>query len=258
MSSPPSSERPYAISALDSALSVLETIAAEPGMRLLNLVKRSGLSKSHVFRILKNLEHHALIWQDALGGHHLGQAAYLLGKRAERQWSLAHAARGAMDRLAVETQENVHLVVREYLGVVVVDLRESPHPVRMYAAVGRRGPLHAGGTSRVLLAHAGEAVLAQVLAAPLPRYTANTLTDADALRATLEEIRRSEVHVALCDLEEDTFSVAAPIFGHDAGVLAALSVAGPLSRFDAARDVRYREAVRRAAADISRNLGYLS
>ncbi|PYE52711.1 IclR family transcriptional regulator [Deinococcus yavapaiensis] len=255
-SSPLSTTRPYNIAALESAIHILELVGHEPGLRLQGLVERSGLNKSHVFRILRNLQDHALVWQDDVGAYRLGQAAYLLGKRAESQWSLTRAARRTLDDLSAATHENVHLVVRDDLHSVVVDLRESPHPIRMYAAVGRIGPLHAGGTPKVLLAYAGEDVLRRVLNAGLPSFTAHTTADPAELRAVLDDIRREGSHVAIADLEDGTFSIAAPIFDHEGRAVAAVSVAGPLLRFDDERRGRYRRLVVEAARRISRDLGF--
>lgn len=255
-SSPLDTNRPYNIAALESALHILDLVGREPGLRLQGLVEKSGLNKSHVFRILRNLQDHALVWQDDLGAYRLGQAAYLLGKRAESQWSLARAAKATLDDLSAATQENVHLVVRDDLHSVVVDVRESPHPIRMYAAVGRVGPMHAGGTPKVLLAYAGEDVLARVLKAGLARFTPRTTTDPAELREALERIRREGCHVAIADLEDDTFSIAAPIFDHEGRAVAAVSVAGPLLRFDDERRERYRRLVVEAARRISRDLGH--
>lgn len=246
----------YGITALESALQVLDAVGEHPGLRAGQLAELTGLTKSKVFRILRTLEGHGYV---TLGADHtsvLGRSAYLLGRRAERQWSLSRAATPILDELAAQTRENVHLVVREGLHSVVVDVRISPQPIRMYAEVGRIGPLHAGGTPMVLLAHAPGAVVEQVLSAGLNRFTDTTVSDAHDLRQILERIRTDGYHLALADLEEDTFSVAAPVFDHAAQVIAALSVAGPLMRLGPAKRGDYVELVVRAAGQLSRALGY--
>jgi DNA-binding IclR family transcriptional regulator len=49
--------------------------------------------------------------------------------------------------------------------------------------------------------------------------------------------------------------IAAPIFDHDGHVVAALDVAGPLERFQAAAIARYKRELLKTAATISRDLG---
>ena len=246
----------YAITALESALQVLNAVGEHPGLRARQLADLTGLTKSKVFRILRTLGAYGYVTLEADHTSALGPGAYLLGKRAEQQWSLARAAGPVLDELAVLTRENVHLVVREGLHSLVVDVRISPQPIRMYAQVGRAGPLHAGGTPKVLLAYAPESVLEQVLTAPLDQYTGATVRDAQNLRAILARIRADGYHLAISDLDEDTFSVAAPVRDHTGQVIAALSVAGPLMRLDDDKRAAFVRLVVRHADQLSRTLGY--
>lgn len=246
----------YTITALESALHVLNAVAENPGLRTGQLAGLTGLTKSKVFRILRTLEAFDYV---SLGADHassLGASAFLLGKRAEQQWSLARAATPVLDELAERTRENVHLVVRQGLHSQVVDVRLSPQPVRMYAQVGRIGPLHAGGTPKVLLAYAPESVVERVLSAPLDHYTDATIQDPHALRSLLGSIRVDGYHIGISDLDEDTFSVAAPVRDHSGDVVAALSVAGPVMRLDDGNRSVYVRLVVDYADQISQALGY--
>lgn len=243
----------YTISAVVSALKVLDSIGEHPGITLSALARQCGLNKSHTYRILKTLEAQGYIIQDA-DKFFLHQRAFLLGQQAKRQWGLARVAKPYLDELAAITKENVHLVVREGLRSVVVDLRESPHPIRMYASLGRRGPLHAGGTPKVLLAHAPAEVLEELLTQPLQAYTTATITNPKQLTRLLAQIRREGYHVGVGDLDEGAFSIAAPIFGIKGEVIAAVSVAGPTMRFDEKVQERYVSLVLRTARKISHAL----
>ena len=246
----------YGITALASALEVLDAVGEHPGLKVRQLAELTGQTKSKVFRIVRTLEQYGYVTLDEVHACTLGSGAYLLGKRAEQQWSLSRAATPVLDELAALTRENVHLVVRQGLQSLVVDVRVSTQPIRMYAQVGRVGPLHAGGTPKVLLAYAPEAVLEAVLASPLSQYTDATPRDSAALRPILERIRHDGYHLAISDLDEDTFSVAAPVWDHRGEVIAALSVAGPLMRLDEDRRQRFSKLVVEYAQRLSWVLGY--
>jgi len=245
----------YTISVLEASLRVLEAVGEQPGCRLADVARTVGVTRTKAFRILKTLEHSGYVIQAADQTFYLNQKAYLLGQQAKRQWNLPRVARAAMDELATATQENVHLVVRDGLSSVVVDLRQSLHPIRMYAEVGRRGPLHAGGTPKVLLAHAPAGVLEQVLERGLEPFTGATITDPAGLTNSLDRIRRDGYHVAANDLDEGAFSIAAPIHGARDEVIAAISIAGPLMRLDEALETRYIALVTQAATRVSSELG---
>lgn len=245
--------RDYTIAAVVSALKVLDAIGEHPGITLSALARQCGLNKSHTYRILKTLEAQGYILQDE-DAFFLHQRAFLLGRQAKRQWGLARVAKPYLDELAAITKENVHLVVREGLRSVVVDLRESPHPIRMYASLGRKGPLHAGGTPKVLLAHAPQEVLDNLLSQPLQAFTPATITDPKRLIRLLAQIRRDGYHVGVGDLDEGAFSIAAPITGAKGEVIAAVSVAGPMMRFNRDIQQRYIRLVIETAHKISRAL----
>lgn len=242
----------YTIATLDAALTLVETIAEHPGLGVSELARRVGGSKSQVFRLLYTLETRGYVNKDHTSRtFSLGYRALYLGERAKRHTDLIRVAQPYLDELAGKSRENVHLIIRDGVRSVCVGLCESPQNLRLYAQLGRRGPLHAGGGSKVLLAFAPDEVREAVTARPLERFTADTITDPTRLTAVLEAIRRDGYHVALGDIDEGAFSVAAPIFDHSSVVIAALSIAGPLSRLDEAALERHRDDVLDFAGRIS-------
>ena len=137
-------------------------------------------------------------------------------------------------------------------------MRQSPQPLRLFAEVGKAGPLHAGGGSKVLLAFAPNDVRTSVLAGDLHAYTPTSINDPQTLEHTLQQIREDGWTISLGELDPSAFSIAAPVRDHSSEVVAALSVAGPLSRLDDHRRTRYRDEVQKAAAGFSQSLGYKS
>lgn len=246
----------YVIAALDKGLLLLGHLAENPNSGVSEIAARTGSTKSQVFRLLHTLEQRGFVHKDPeTRNYYLGHSCLYLGERAKRQSSLVAVADAVMERLARETQENVHLVVRQHLRSVVVALKESQQPLRLYAEVGREGPLHAGGSSMVLLAHAPEQAVEQLLAGDLEAFTPNTETRPERIRRITAEIRESGFHVALEDLDEGAFSIAAPVRDHRSEVVAALSIAGPVSRLTPAVQEAHVTRVVRAAREISRGLG---
>ncbi len=245
----------YTIAAVDRALLVLEALADEPGQGVTHLSKSLGMTKSIVFRLLQTLEDRGFVFRDPDHAvYSLGYRIGVLGERVGRDGSLLVAARPVMDALRDSTSENVNLVVREGLRSLVLATRAGHHSIRLFAQAGRHGPLHAGGGSLCILAHSEPSVVEAVLANPLEAFTPYTITDRDKLRQSLLRIRANGYNIALNDLDEGAFSVAAPIFGSDDSVIACISVAGAMARFDEERRERYIRAALDAAAEISSKL----
>lgn len=246
---------PYTVASIEAGLTLLETIADHPGLGVTALARMVGGSKSQAFRLLHTLEHRGYVIKDpTTRGYRLGYRPMFVGERAKQQTNLISRAQPFLEGLAAASRENVHLIVREGLRSVCVGLSESPQNLRLYAQLGRQGPLHAGGASKVLLAFAPADVRAEVLATPLERFNQATITDPVELSRVLDTIVRDGYHLALGDIDENAFAVSAPIRDHRDEVVAALSIAGPMYRLDPDALARHRESVLACSLDISRAL----
>jgi IclR family KDG regulon transcriptional repressor len=246
----------YTIAAVDRALHTLEALAEQPRQGVTALSKRLGLTKTIVFRLLSTLESRGFVMKEGDQPlYSLGYRLGVLGERAGQQNMLLAAARPVMEGLREQTSENINLIVREGQASLVVATLAGRHAIRIFALAGRHGPLHAGGGSMLLLALAPHSVRNAALSDPLPRFTDDTIIDPVTLRDRLEQIRAQDYNISVNDLDEGAFSVAAPIRNATGDVVAAISVAGAIGRFDEARQVQYLDLVRAAGQEISRKLG---
>jgi IclR family KDG regulon transcriptional repressor len=247
----------YTIGVVEDAIRVLEALLAESPQSLSQLTRRTGLSKNKAFRMLRTLEKHRLIDRWNGSGYGLGARFVEFGHKAQRDFDLLRASAPVMDRLVAESEESIFLGIPDGDEALCIDRRESPHSVRLFAEVGRRAPLYAGGVPKVLLAFAPDDRRRELLARlEIRQLTPHTITDKRKLVKLLDEVRRQGYLVISDDLDVGAHSVAAPIRDRDGEVIAAISVAGPSSRF-APEDVdRYVSLVCRAAAEISERLSH--
>lgn len=251
-----SEPRDYTIAAVDRALRVLEALASHPKQGVTELASRLGMTKTIVFRLLSTLEARGFVFRDGdKAVYSLGYRIGVLGEQAGAQNTLMTAARPVMERLRDDTTENINLILRDGHQSLVLATLAGHHAMRIFANPGRYGPLHAGGGSMLLLAFAPEDIREAVLAEPLERFTSNTATDPDDLRARLDMIRADGFHIAINDLDDGAFSIAAPIRSASGDVIASLSVAGAMARYDETRRRRYLALIEEAAAEISGKLG---
>lgn len=245
----------YRIDAVARALLVLEALGDHPGIGATALAEKLGLTKSLVFRLLQTLEEAGYVQRDeARAVYTLGYRVAVLGDRVGREGALLQVARPIMDALRDETGENVNLVIREGTASVVIATREGLHSIRLFAQTGRRGPLHAGGASMLLLAYAEPSIRDRVLNGPLEQFSPHTITDADRLREALLLIRSNSYNVALNDLDNGAFSIAAPIWNSSGEIIAGLSLAGASVRLDEVRRATYIQRAVAAADEISKHL----
>lgn len=247
----------YRIAAVDRAFALLEVLAQYPDLGVTELAERTGNTKSLVFRLLRTLEERGYVIKNADDRTYgLGYRVLFLADQTRRQSRLIAAAGPFLDELAESTRENALLIVREEMHSVCIAMRESPLPLRLFAQIGKRGPLHAGGGPKVLLAFAPEAVRRAVLTGRLEGYTPTTPTDAEHLERALDEIRALGFTLSTGELEPDVYSMAAPVHDYSGQVVAALSVAGPVSRLSGSVRQRVRGLVIDAATRLSHDLGH--
>lgn len=239
-------------SVLGKVMVVLHAFGPEDHtLSLAELVRRTGLSKSTVHRLLADLVSVRLLDRDATGGYRLGGHLFELGMRASVERRLQEVAVPFLQDLYERTHETVHLGVLEGTEVVYVSKIGGHRQAATPSRVGGRMPLHCTAIGKVLLAHTGDDLLRAVVAAGLARRTPRTVTGPGLLRAQLERVVEAGVAFEHEESAVGLVCVAAPVLAADDTPVAAVSVSGPVTRFHPEAHVA---PVRAAAAGIAATL----
>lgn len=244
---------------VNRALEMLIAICqADSSLSLSQLSEQSQLNKSTVHRLLQSLVAYGLVNQEPLTKHYtagltlLNLAGMVLDKIDLRAQSAQD-----LSELNQQTGETVHLAILDKGEVVYIDKRESVHVIRMYSAIGKRGPAHCTGVGKALLAYLPPDQLRKIIQANgLTRYTPNTITDYAELERHLAEVRDKGYAIDNAEHEPEIMCVACPIFGHRGDVVAAISVTAPTIRANREKLEMIAPLVRHTADNISRKLGY--
>ena len=241
---------------LGAGLRVLDILCRDPLLSLADLGVRAQWNPSKAYRLLSTLESEGYVARTPEKTYYLGPAAIALGFSAHRQHPLVIQARDVLDWLAEETGESSYLVIRKGPSRVVLDMRDAPQRLRTYAPIGEEHPLHVSGAGLVILAFSTDDLIEQILANPLPVVTRTTETDPDRIRQLLHKIRQRGYHVGKEDFRVGAFSIGAPILNRTGQCVAAIAVAGPMTRLDAHKETLVVERVTEAASEVSSRLGY--
>ncbi len=248
----------YTVAAIARAVDVLCAFERPPHeFGPSELARQLGMTKNHVFRVLKTFEACGFV-RRVEDRYMVGVRAFEVGQLAIKHLDVVRVARPLIRSLHEQTGETVHLAVLDAttLEAICVDRIESHHAVRLSAEVGRRFPLHAGACPKVLLAFLPQAQRDAILVRGLPAFTGRTVTDPIELRSELAHIRKSGYAIADEDLDVGAAAVAAPIRDWSGQVVAAISVAGPITRVREGLNTALRAAVVFSAEQISKQLGY--
>ncbi len=239
-------------SVTSKVLALLDAFSpASPTLTLSELARRAELPLPTAHRRVAELVAWGALERGDDGRYRIGLRLWEVGSLAPRGLGLRELALPIMEDLYEVTHENVQLAVRQNLELVFIERIAGRRAVPVLTRVGGRFALHATGVGLVLLAYAPTEVQEQVLAAPLERYTALTITDPVRLRRRLAEVRRAGYAISDRQVTMDALSIAAPIHAPD-GVVAAISL---VVAHDRADPVALAPLVQAAGRVLSRALG---
>lgn len=233
---------------LGKVVTVLQAFTADDhGVSLAELGRRTGLAKATLHRMLGDLVAVRLVDRTA-SGYRLSGQMFELGMRASVERGLLEVATPFMEDLYERTHEIVHLGVREGTDVVYVGKLGGHRQAASPSRLGGRMPLHCTAIGKVLLAHSDPELFRCVVEAGLPRRTPRTVVAPGLLRRQLDQARETGVAFEHEESATGIVCVAAAILDADDVPVAAISVAGPVTRF---RPDAHATAVRAAAAGAS-------
>ncbi len=251
-------KRSYNITALQRGLRLLQIFSQSPrGLTAKQVAGASRLPVSTVHRFLANLEASGFLNCSEAGTYHLGIACFAIGQSALGQLDIRRLSLPYLRELNQQTRETIHLTVRHGLSAVYVEKLDSPEPLRIHSRIGAAVPLYCTAVGKVMLANMPlderEGVLRQL---ELRRLTPNTVGSLQELESELYRVKKNGY---ACDLEEHELHircVAAPIWDHNGGVHASVSITAPMVRMPVGRLRQLAPLIQAAGLQISRELGY--
>ena len=246
------------LSSVTAALRLLKALAREPGAHgITALARELKLAKSTVHRLASTLVAEGYVEQDAADGRYrLGLALFALGTTVRRRMNVSAEAKPVLDALRDSIGETVHLAVLTEADILYLYKLAGTHSVGPRTWLGMRRPAHCTAEGRVLLAHAPVAVRQRVAAAGLHALTPRTETDLARWTRALEAARLAGHAIDEGECEDDTRTVAAPVFDAQGAAVAAVGVTAPASRLTRKALRALVPAVEQAAREISRRMGW--
>ena len=208
------------VGVLDKAVGLLKSIETFGPQTLVELQSTTSVPRATLHRLAVALESHGMLRRDPAGRFCLGLGLVGLGAAATESFPIAGIARPRLLQLGQETGESVQLYVREGDSRRCAVSLPSPHGLRWMVSEGALLPLHLGSAGRVLSGEAGGS-------------------------GWVETVEEREPGVA---------SVSAPVDVDGIGVLAAVSIGGPVDRLTRQPGTRFGRAVVAAADDIAGSL----
>ncbi|MQY26135.1 IclR family transcriptional regulator [Nocardia aurantia] len=247
------------IAAVERAMDVLLLFgrSGRADLGVTEIANELGLTKAAVHRILTALRSRDLITlEPSTRRYALGHAAMALGRAYLARTDLRVMAGPELRRLASLTGETATLSIRRGDTRMYVDQVVPDQELKMELVLGQPYPLHAGSSSKAILAYLRKEEIDEYLRRnELTGFTDATIVSQRKLRAELMAVRKRGYACSMGERQIGAASIAAPILDHDGGVVASISVCGPLPRFEPHMD-EYAPVLLDAATTLSTQLGY--
>lgn len=250
--------RKMSLLSLKRGLDILECFDDEnESLAAQQLATRLDVPLSTVYRYLEILcERQFLTKNLSTKQYSLGSAIHRLINLVGYELPVISVATTFMEELARQTNETVFLTILVNFRSVCAKKIESKRRVRLSIDEGIHQPLHAGASSRVLLAYQSDRFFDQWYESEgMPRFTKNTICDPKSMKQVLTVTRRQGYTFSDGETDEGAMAIAAPVFGPAGSIRAGLSLAGPRERInDLLPDLI--DVVKLCAEQISVELGY--
>jgi DNA-binding IclR family transcriptional regulator len=215
------------IQSLARGLKILDLLGeAEQGISITELSEILGVDKGSASRLMSTLARYGYAEKDEITRrYHLGPQVVTLSRSVLTRLPLREAAKPYLRQLMERTGECAHLAVLAQDKVLYIDQVESPATLRVNAEVGTMNQLHCTALGKALLAF-GEADIP----ASLERFTPRTITDPEALRRHLEEVRRQGYAVDDEEFDESVRCIAVAVCDFHGKAAGSIGISGPSSR----------------------------
>lgn len=245
------------VRSVERALMAMEILGDRGWSGVTEVARELDVHKSTAFRLLATLEHREMVVQDPeTAKYRLGPGIAQLGRTVDEEVDLRRHARDVMSQLAAQTEETVNLAILDGTDVICVDQIIGSPGVLSVDWLGSRIPINCTASGKAIVAFLPERRRRGLLGERFEAATPRTVVDRAVLERHLAKARVDGYATIVGELEVGLNAVAAPIFDGAGQPVAALTVSGPDARMPEPDLAEVGVLVRRAAEDVSRQLGY--
>ena len=247
----------YTIPNLGKACNVLELVSNTTGGCLLKEISAQlSIPRTTALRITETLLDANYLARNEEGAFTLGTSLVRLGVKALDNLDIRGFARPVLQALSAETGESSHLAMLNGDRSMLVEVADSPHPIRIASRPGTLVELHCSSTGKVFLAFSIPEPSTFCKTLVFTPHTRNTDSSAVDVLASIELTRKQGYAM---DEEEYVLGVrciAAPVKNAFGKTIAAIGITASTSTFTKGKIRNMARKLKDAAATISENMGF--
>lgn len=241
---------------ISRAVAVLRAIADHPsGLSLGQIAGRTGLARATVQRLVGALQSEGfVVTDDRVPGVRLGAEIARIAASVHRD--VAGLCRPRLEELSTIVGDTVDLTLLESGGAMVVDQVLPTQTLRVVSHKGTVLPLHCTASGKAHLGQIERRQAQAYLPIPLPSFTQNTITDAEALLDQIEVCSTGGIFIDNEEFATGVCGVGLPLRGFVSGNYA-VAVSMPKHRFDQ-NCAKVKDALAQTRSEIERAAGLVA
>lgn len=246
------------VRAVDRAVRLLEVLAAGAGgLVFTDLAAQAEMAPSTAHRFLTTLLKHGYVRCDPVTHRwSVGLRLFEIGQSFARNRDVISVSRPKMNELMLQSGETISLALADDQQIIFVAQVETEASIRAFFPPGERGPLHASGCGKAVIATWSDKRIAETVGLLGMRvYTPNTLHSLPSLLEAVTQTRARGWSVNDGEHTPGMRCVAAPIFDGTGRAIAAMSISGPIERISYEMLPGLGRLIRNAAVEITSAIG---
>ncbi|QQK77819.1 IclR family transcriptional regulator [Salicibibacter cibarius] len=245
------------VNSVSRAIDILYCFDYEtPSLKLSNISDKVQLSTSTVHRLLSTLEKKQMVIHDQQTQEYcLGPKLLLLSEVFLENMEIRKIALPELRKLNKETNETVELNIVEGGERVCIEQLPSTEVIRNFVRVGSRNSLFESSSGKSLLANMEYEEINKIIETEIGLFPHIT---EHKLKQDLDDIKSQGYAVSIEERIPGAFSVSAPLKNHKGKLIAGITVAGPMQRYNEANLSNIIKYLLVSSQEISCKLGYKS
>lgn len=244
------------IQSISRAVRILDYIAENDNVRLVDISNNLELHKSTLYGIITTLQEENFLTKDYNNTYSLGTRLYELGKIYEKKFSIKKFAKPYLEKISSKFKETVHLAIEANFQLVYIDIIQSTYTIGITSNSENKKALNCTAVGKIFLANMEEKRLKQFFkSSKLIKYTANTITDEMKLKNQFDIIKKIGYSYEIEETEMGLACVAAAIKQFDGKVIASITVSAPVNRMTDEKIEQIGHELALVCSEISQNIG---
>ncbi|WP_213996874.1 IclR family transcriptional regulator [Arsukibacterium sp.] len=242
----------YVIPNLANACRIISLVSeSEQGLSLTELEQGLSLPRTTAFRILQTLCQERVLAKQGKR-YQVGAQLFKLGINVLSSQRLSQQALPCLQQLALKTGLSSHLALPHSEGALLVEVCDSPNPLRLAARPGTVAVFNCSAAGKVFLAHHYLDQLAELAqAGRFASLTKRSITELPQLQSELQRVLARGYAADEMEYHNDVRCLAAPVRNEQGQVVAAVGVTGPLAVFGKQPITAIIAALKQTAIDIA-------